>query len=166
MAVSRLQRTVDQLEERFASLNTAIKLYSFAGGQTGPEGPPGPPGPQGPRGFPGPPGTAVVSPDFGVEVDTEEVHNGADTYTIINALNRGEEPDNVGGFCRCKRGPVGPPGRQGMAGVRGPRGEQGLPGRKGEPGSFDFLQAMITDVRHDIEQLQAAVFTNGNKPRR
>jgi hypothetical protein len=52
----RLQKTVDSLEERFRSLNTAIKLYSFAGGLPGPQGPPGPPGPQGPRGFPGPEG--------------------------------------------------------------------------------------------------------------
>jgi len=52
----RLQKTVDNLEERFRSLNTAIKLYSFAGGLPGPPGPPGPPGTQGPRGFPGPEG--------------------------------------------------------------------------------------------------------------
>ncbi len=47
---------MDNLEERFRSLNTAIKLYSFAGGLPGPPGPPGPPGAQGPRGFPGPEG--------------------------------------------------------------------------------------------------------------
>ena len=88
-------------------------------------------------------------------------------YTIINAINMGESP-GLGdeSFRTCKRGPVGPPGRQGMAGVRGPRGEQGIRGQKGEQGSFDFLQAMMADVRHDIEQLQAAVFVGGRKPRR
>ena len=32
MCSLRLQRTVDGLEERLRALNTAIKLYSFAGG--------------------------------------------------------------------------------------------------------------------------------------
>ena len=45
-----------ELNETVRSLNTAIKLYSFAAGPPGPPGPSGAPGaqgPTGPRGFPG-----------------------------------------------------------------------------------------------------------------
>ena len=59
MLFFRLQQTVDGLEEKFRALNTAIKLYSFAGGSPGPAGPEGPPGPTGPRGFPGAPGIVL-----------------------------------------------------------------------------------------------------------
>lgn len=63
MCSLRLQRTVDGLEERLRALNTAIKLYSFAGGTPGPAGPAGPPGPPGLRGFPGAPGNEYISMD-------------------------------------------------------------------------------------------------------
>ena len=46
-----LKQQVSELNEMVRSLNTAIKLYSFAAGPPGPPGPPGPTGPQGPRGI-------------------------------------------------------------------------------------------------------------------
>lgn len=36
-----------------------------------------------------------------------------------------------------------------------------MPGEKGDPGSFDFLNLMIADVRHDIQKLQEKVFSPG-----
>ena len=52
--VISLKQQVSELNEMVRSLNTAIKLYSFAAGPPGapgPAGPPGPPGPTGPRGL-------------------------------------------------------------------------------------------------------------------
>jgi hypothetical protein len=49
-AVMKLKQTVAELNEKVRSLNTAIKLYSFAAGPPGPSGPPGPLGATGPRG--------------------------------------------------------------------------------------------------------------------
>ena len=55
-AFIKLKNQVTELNEMVRSLNTAIKLYSFAAGPPGPPGPSGAPGaqgPTGPRGFPG-----------------------------------------------------------------------------------------------------------------
>ena len=55
-ALIKLKNQVTELNEMVRSLNTAIKLYSFAAGPPGPPGPSGAPGaqgPTGPRGFPG-----------------------------------------------------------------------------------------------------------------
>ena len=62
-----------------------------------------------------------------------------------------------GDFCRCRRGPAGEQGPSGETGPRGFRGEQGLRGEKGAEGSFDFLMAMMKDVREDIEMLKEKV---------
>jgi len=142
--VQRVAKTVNKLEEKFRALNSAIKLYSFAGGVPGPEGPPGPPGPPGTRGFPGPSGGAGGSTDGHIE---EEL----DSYI----LTAGNKSDN---FCRCKRGPLGDPGAPGERGPRGFRGEQGLRGPKGESGSLDLMMAMMRDIREDIEKLKDKVF--------
>ncbi|XP_023330732.1 collagen and calcium-binding EGF domain-containing protein 1 [Eurytemora carolleeae] len=140
-AVNRLQQTVDGLEEKFRALNTAIKLYSFAGGSPGPAGPEGPPGPSGPRGFPGAPGTGGID----TEVDSE-----MDSYQLVGMGDK----EN---FCKCTRGPVGAPGAPGEKGPQGPRGESGIPGQKGEEASFDFLMLIIADLRRDIVELQERV---------
>ena len=53
-------------------------------------------------------------------------------------------------------------GETGPAGERGPRGfrgEQGLRGPKGEDGSFDFIMALLKDVREDIVMLKDKVFS-------
>ena len=49
----------------------------------------------------------------------------------------------------------------GTEGRRGPKGESGTPGEKGDPGSFDFLMLMVSDLRHDLEQLKARSDPNG-----
>lgn len=159
-ALTRLQKTVDTLEERFRSLNTAIKLYSFAGGLPGPPGQPGPPGPAGPRGFPGPEGEG----GRGGELD-DLVHREMDSYTVIEGGSDTSATADKDKFCRCTRGPVGPPGSAGDRGPQGPRGEQGLPGEKGAEGSFDFVALVVADLRKEIEDLQNAVYGT-DKPKR
>ena len=68
-ALIKLRNQVTELNEMVRSLNTAIKLYSFAAGPPGPPGPPGTPGaigPTGPRGFPGTGAISSVGPaNFG-----------------------------------------------------------------------------------------------------
>ena len=49
----------------------------------------------------------------------------------------------------------------GTEGRRGPKGESGTPGEKGDPGSFDFLMLMVSDLRHDLEQMKARAYPNG-----
>ena len=49
----------------------------------------------------------------------------------------------------------------GAEGRRGPKGEPGTPGEKGDPGSFDFLMLMVSDLRHDLEQLKSNMNGNG-----
>lgn len=45
-------------------------------------------------------------------------------------------------------------GAPGSEGPRGPKGEPGVKGERGSEGSFDFLMLMVSDLRHDLEQLQ------------
>jgi len=150
-AVTRLQRNVDSLEERFRALNTAIKLYSFAGGSPGPAGPSGPVGPPGPRGFPGPAGEGGGAVDNELEVEH-------DSWTMAG---KGAQAK----FCTCARGPVGSPGAAGQQGPQGPTGPQGMTGQKGQEGSFDFLMVMVADMRHDIESLMERTF-GADRPKR
>ena len=49
----------------------------------------------------------------------------------------------------------------GTEGRRGPKGEPGKPGEKGDPGSFDFLMLMVSDLRHDLEELKKKAYPNG-----
>ena len=76
-----------------------------------------------------------------------------DSYILTASTN--SEKKN---FCRCRRGPVGEPGAPGERGPRGFRGEQGLRGPRGQEGSFDFMMAMLKDVKEDIEKLKEKVF--------
>jgi hypothetical protein len=80
-----------------------------------------------------------------------------DSYVVSSGGNGGKKK---GEFCKCRRGPVGEPGTAGETGPRGFRGEQGLRGEKGAEGSFDFLMAMMKDVREDIEMLKEKVLGN------
>ena len=166
-----MRQKVSDLEEMVRSLNTAIKLYSFAAGPPGPPGTPGtpgPPGPTGPRGFPGTgSGSGSVGPaHFGENYQHPQVVSDAEEDEALEAEEEGLDSfkmvrrNGKKHFCRCKRGPVGSPGAQGALGPRGPRGETGPVGMKGEPGSFDFFMLMMADLRHDLEQLQARVYPN------
>ena len=49
----------------------------------------------------------------------------------------------------------------GAEGRRGPKGEPGKSGEKGDPGSFDFLMLMVSDLRHDLEELKSSVNNGG-----
>lgn len=169
-ALVKLKQQVTELNEMVRSLNTAIKLYSFAAGPPGPPGPagsPGPPGPTGPRGFPGTGSLSSVGrADFGenydhpqtVDEDADEaLASDDDVLDAFKMVRRNGKKH----FCKCKRGPVGLPGAPGIEGPRGPQGDAGPPGLKGEAGSFDFFMLMMADLRHDLEQLEARVYPGG-----
>ena len=49
-------------------------------------------------------------------------------------------------------------------GPQGPRGEAGSRGPKGDPGSFDFLMLMMSDIRSDIREIQRKVFPDQDFP--
>lgn len=168
-SVGQMAAKIRSLEEKIDALSTAVRLYSFAAGLPGPEGPPGPPGSSGPRGFPGPAGSpgppgeegpqgprwtappkTTVAPLPADDPFTKEDFP-LDSWTVITGQGRRK-------FCRCRRGAVGPPGANGKPGPRGLPGIPGVRGEKGDPGSFDFLNLMIADVRHDIQKLQEKVF--------
>ena len=128
------------------------------GGVPGPEGPQGPPGPPGPRGFPGPPGAGGGGGGGGGEQEEEEIlEEDLDSYVLTAHASAGDKK-TADQFCKCKRGPVGEAGPPGERGPRGFRGEQGLRGPKGEDGSFDFIMALLKDVREDIAKLKEKVF--------
>ena len=122
----------------------------------GPEGPPGPPGPPGPRGFPGPPGGGGGAETEAADIIEEDLDSFILTARAGNTSGSGGAR---GQFCQCKRGPVGETGPAGERGPRGFRGEQGLRGPKGEDGSFDFIMALLKDVREDIAMLKEKVFS-------
>ena len=164
-SVERLRREVNDLTEKMRSLTTAIKLFSFAAGPPGPRGPPGPEGPVGPRGFPGPVaesanGAEVNANDDDAGDEAEEVTTVAATMDSYKMVRRRKKRH----FCKCKRGPAGYPGPEGEQGIRGPRGLQGMKGEKGDPGSFDFLLLMMSDIRHDIVEIQKRVFPSQDLP--
>ncbi|KAG7300483.1 hypothetical protein JYU34_016114 [Plutella xylostella] len=62
-----------------------------------------------------------------------------------------------GGYCRC------PPG---MEGPRGTAGERGPRGARGPPGSMDFMLLLVNELRHDITNIEAKVYGEGEKPER
>merc|ERR1719189_2128063 len=94
--------------------------------------------------------------------------DSVDSYRLVRRNRKQNSRQNGGNggrsgreFCRCKRGPVGYPGAPGTEGRRGAKGEPGTPGAKGDPGSFDFLMLMVSDLRHDLEQLKKKAYPNG-----
>ena len=86
-------------------------------------------------------------------IETEDL----DSFILTARAGNGSSSSR-GQFCKCKRGPVGDTGPAGERGPRGFRGEQGLRGPKGEDGSFDFIMALLKDVREDIAMLKEKVF--------
>ncbi|XP_075979435.1 uncharacterized protein LOC142978762 isoform X2 [Anticarsia gemmatalis] len=71
-----------------------------------------------------------------------------------------------GGYCRCERGPRGPAGPPGADGPKGDAGPRGPRGQRGPKGSLDLMLLMIADLRHDIQNLEAKVYQEGEKPER
>lgn len=71
-----------------------------------------------------------------------------------------------GGYCRCERGPRGPQGPPGMEGPKGDTGARGPRGARGPKGSLDLMLLMLADVRHDIQNIEARVYKDGEKPER
>ena len=134
-------------------------MLCVPGGVPGPEGPQGPPGPPGPRGFPGPPGAGGGGGGGEQEEEEEILEEDLDSYVLTAHASAGAGDKKAADqFCKCKRGPVGEAGPPGERGPRGFRGEQGLRGPKGEDGSFDFIMALLKDVREDIAKLKEKVF--------
>ena len=86
----------------------------------------------------------------------DNLEEDLDSYILTAGGNGSGNGKNK--FCRCRRGPVGEQGPAGERGPRGFRGEQGLRGPKGEDGSFDFIMALLKDVREDIVMLKDKVF--------
>ena len=79
----KMKQQVSELTEMVRSLNTAIKLYSFAAGPPGPPGPPGAPGPSGPtgpRGFPGTMSSSSIGPaHFGDRSANDDIDEQLET---------------------------------------------------------------------------------------
>ncbi|CAD0202345.1 unnamed protein product [Chrysodeixis includens] len=71
-----------------------------------------------------------------------------------------------GGYCRCERGPRGPAGPPGMEGPKGDEGPRGPRGPRGPKGSLDLMLLMIADLRHDIQNLEARVYKDDERPER
>ncbi|KAJ8714724.1 hypothetical protein PYW07_002949 [Mythimna separata] len=71
-----------------------------------------------------------------------------------------------GGYCRCERGPRGPAGPPGMEGPKGDSGPRGPRGPRGPKGSLDLMLLMIADLRHDIQNIEARVYKDQEKPER
>ncbi|XP_038222042.1 collagen and calcium-binding EGF domain-containing protein 1-like [Zerene cesonia] len=86
---------------------------------------------------------------------------GTYAYRVLDATAPLE-----GGYCRCERGPRGPPGPPGMEGPKGETGPRGPRGSRGPNGSMDLMLLLLADVRHDIRNLEARVYKNGEKPER
>ncbi|CAG4935865.1 unnamed protein product [Colias eurytheme] len=86
---------------------------------------------------------------------------GTYAYRVLDATAPLE-----GGYCRCERGPRGPPGPPGMEGPKGDTGPRGPRGSRGPNGSMDLMLLLLADVRHDIRNLEARVYKNGEKPER
>ncbi|XP_041980646.1 collagen and calcium-binding EGF domain-containing protein 1-like [Aricia agestis] len=71
-----------------------------------------------------------------------------------------------GGYCRCERGPRGPPGPPGMEGPKGDAGARGPRGARGPKGSLDLMLLLLADMRHDIHNLEARLYKDGERPER
>ncbi|XP_045513568.1 collagen and calcium-binding EGF domain-containing protein 1-like isoform X1 [Pieris brassicae] len=93
--------------------------------------------------------------------DDDRFAEGTRAYRVLDATVPLE-----GGYCRCERGPRGPPGPSGMDGPKGDEGPRGPRGARGPKGSLDLMLLLLADIRHDIRNLEARVYKNGEKPER
>ncbi|XP_072938128.1 uncharacterized protein [Epargyreus clarus] len=86
---------------------------------------------------------------------------GTFTYRVLDATAPLQD-----GYCRCERGPRGPPGAPGMDGPKGDTGPRGPRGARGPKGSLDLMLLLLADIRHDIHNLEARVYKDGERPER
>ncbi|XP_013169624.1 PREDICTED: collagen and calcium-binding EGF domain-containing protein 1-like [Papilio xuthus] len=93
--------------------------------------------------------------------DGDRFAEGTFTYRVLDSTAPLE-----GGYCRCERGPRGPPGPPGMEGPKGDTGPRGPRGSRGPKGSMDLMLLLIADIRHDIRNLEARVYKEGEHPER
>ncbi|CAK1542021.1 unnamed protein product [Leptosia nina] len=93
--------------------------------------------------------------------DDDRFAEGTRSYRVLDATAPLE-----GGYCRCERGPRGPPGPPGMDGAKGDEGPRGPRGARGPKGSMDLMLLLLADIRHDIRNLEARVYKDGEKPER
>ncbi|CAK1580823.1 unnamed protein product [Parnassius mnemosyne] len=93
--------------------------------------------------------------------DGDRFPEGTFTYRVLDSTAPLE-----GGYCRCERGPRGPPGPPGMEGPKGDMGPRGPRGGRGPKGSLDLMLLLIADIRHDIRNLEARVYKEGEHPER
>ncbi|XP_045538982.1 collagen and calcium-binding EGF domain-containing protein 1 [Papilio machaon] len=93
--------------------------------------------------------------------DGDRFAEGTFTYRVLDSTAPLE-----GGYCRCERGPRGPPGPPGMEGPKGDTGPRGPRGSRGPKGSLDLMLLLIADIRHDIRNLEARVYKEGEHPER
>ncbi|KAL0821308.1 hypothetical protein ABMA28_005902 [Loxostege sticticalis] len=91
----------------------------------------------------------------------DQFADGTMTYRVLDATAPLE-----GGYCRCERGPRGPPGAPGIEGPKGDAGPRGPRGARGPRGSLDLMLLLLADIRHDIRNLEAKVYTEGEQPER
>nr|CAD7433006.1 unnamed protein product [Timema monikensis] len=106
----------------------------------------------------------VVLVSIGPEGTPGETKGSSDLTS--NLLDSYVTAEDIPGqkFCSCKRGPLGPTGPPGREGPKGDQGERGGRGPKGNPGSFDFLLLLLSDIRHDIKHLQRKIFGGEQEP--
>ncbi|KAL4717109.1 hypothetical protein ACJJTC_016996 [Scirpophaga incertulas] len=93
--------------------------------------------------------------------DGDRLTDGTHTYRVLDSTAPLE-----GGFCRCERGPRGPAGPPGMEGPKGDAGPRGPRGARGPKGSLDLMLLLLADIRHDIRNLEAKVYKDGEQPER
>ncbi|RVE44748.1 hypothetical protein evm_010600 [Chilo suppressalis] len=93
--------------------------------------------------------------------DGERFAEGTLSYRVLDATAPLE-----GGYCRCERGPRGPAGAPGMEGPKGATGARGPRGARGPQGSLDLTLLLLADIRHDIRNLEARVYAQGEQPER
>ncbi|GBP21762.1 hypothetical protein EVAR_10940_1 [Eumeta japonica] len=100
--------------------------------------------------------------------DTEKVKEGKEQFAEGNFAYRVLDATAPleGGYCRCERGPRGPTGPPGADGPKGEPGVRGPRGARGSKGSIDLMLLLLADLRHDIRNLEARVYKDGEVPSR
>ncbi|XP_022824604.1 collagen and calcium-binding EGF domain-containing protein 1-like isoform X2 [Spodoptera litura] len=93
--------------------------------------------------------------------DGDRFAEGSYAFRVLDSTAKLE-----GGYCRCERGPRGPAGPPGMEGPKGDTGPRGPRGPRGPKGSLDLMLLMIADLKHDIQNIEARVYKDEEKPER